>query len=406
MRQVCTGTFILLTVLLLFHRFYRRHNATTLFVRSCDPLNPDCHNTTLHVGQSTNIEDQSPQLPDLNGTVEPVAQTPRVVILPRHLNAGTAPTFLANPFGRTPGEEDDLCVAMISFSGHHKLLSQLRNSWLSGVKSFLYSNKKAGGITVIPDHPGKMHQDYSGNNPGDYRWVFSVHHANTSCRPFKWLLVADDDTYMVTSSLRSLLTGLDHNMPWYLGWPHPPTHGRASHCLGGKKRKEAEDPFCCGDVSEPCWIKNMSKWAAAETPCPISPYKGLDNVFARAKKNATWQQPLAPFWHYGGAGAIVSVGLLDRIAADDFLSCGQRTVCAGGDRRLGSCLGLHGGVGITNFVWAGLSDGGFVNPAKALRKYTTFHRINPRQAQAAFQAEKARVSRRGPVKPWRPPEGG
>lgn len=51
-------------------------------------------------------------------------------------------------------------------------------------------------MSVVPGAAGGAGggQAGTGNNAGEYRWVPAAHHANASCRPYKWLLVADDDS--------------------------------------------------------------------------------------------------------------------------------------------------------------------------------------------------------------------
>ena len=47
----------------------------------------------------------------------------------------------------------------------------------------------------------------------------ALHHANISCRPYKWLLLADDDSYMVLPNVLKFLQrkATDHTIPLYLG---------------------------------------------------------------------------------------------------------------------------------------------------------------------------------------------
>lgn len=49
---------------------------------------------------------------------------------------------------------------------------------------------------------------------------------------------------------------------------------------------------------------------------------------------------------YGGAGIVLSTGLLNKIDASDFEACARRAVCGSGDYRVGSCIRTVSGHGL------------------------------------------------------------
>mmetsp|Transcript_17275 Transcript_17275/g.30828 ORF Transcript_17275/g.30828 Transcript_17275/m.30828 type:complete len:409 (-) Transcript_17275:708-1934(-) len=331
-----------------------------------------------------------------NHTME-VHHEPEVPEPPRLEDLVSTPTSKANTTG--PLTYDDICVVMISYEKRHRQLQQFKETWLNGVKHFFYSNKatKALPTYAFENHPGQAHVHWTGNNAGDYRWIPALHHANISCRPYKWMLLADDDSYMVLPNVLKFLTSKDHTVPLYLGFAHPPARGhKGAFCKGYKKRLK-EPLTCCLTLDKPCYVPaNRS----TEPACPVSLME--DKVhWARVKKGEPeHEQTMSMFWHFGGACAIFSQGLFNIMPERPWLDCGMRTVCGGGDKRTASCIWNTAGLAITDISWAGLTQGQFGKPRAAVKKFLSFHRITPAMAAQLYNAELGTHMRRRMNNTW------
>eukprot|EP00668_Euglena_longa_P000316 GGOE01000412.1.p1 GENE.GGOE01000412.1~~GGOE01000412.1.p1 ORF type:complete len:356 (+),score=81.16 GGOE01000412.1:172-1239(+) len=313
----------------------------------------------------------------------------------RDLGPPFRPARRSNQTHLNPVNWSDICVIVLSYEKRHPQLIHARDTWLKGVKHFFYSNKGNPSIPTIPleNHPGQAHVHWTGNNAGEYRWVPALHHANISCRPYKWLLVADDDSYLVLPGVLRFLQGKRHDLPLYLGYPHPPARGhKGAQCKGPRRRKKDHDfASCCVGLTQPCWVTSNR----TTEECAVGHM--ADGVhYQRVRRGEPEvRQPLAPYWHYGGACAMISVGLMDMVPGEPWLECGRRTVCAGGDRRLGSCIWVLAHIGVTDITSAGLTQGKFGNPRNAVSKLLSFHRITPSMARQLYNSELQAGMRRG-----------
>ncbi|DBB03610.1 hypothetical protein WJX82_006761 [Trebouxia sp. C0006] len=143
---------------------------------------------------------------------------------------------------------------------------------------------------------------------------------------FKWMLYGDDDTVFFIDNALDMLEGLDHNMPYFLTdhlWFPDQFDGR-----GGDHRKmhpNRSAPRClpCG-YQDPLHQPNgtsihvpAGSYRAPEgCPCTLETLcRGADNPGYWGPE-CQWNKASHPGWWYfahGGAGAILSVGLLRSI---------------------------------------------------------------------------------------------
>uniref|UniRef100_A0A7S4CAA2 N-acetylgalactosaminide beta-1,3-galactosyltransferase n=1 Tax=Eutreptiella gymnastica TaxID=73025 RepID=A0A7S4CAA2_9EUGL len=280
----------------------------------------------------------------------------------------------------------DICIVVMTFSGHHRWTQKTDASWLRHTRHFFvgdvaYDNPSTIAVPKPPGHQG-------GNNPSEHRWIPAVSHANATCRPFKWLLLVDDDTYLVMSNMRKVLFKQDPQLPWYLGYAHPPVKGKKFHaaCLKAAARKRSTKPSCCfSPAGGPCHAD--ASYQDAGKPCYV--HRRADGHYAMRKThdNDTTVYPTAAFWHYGGAGSALSVGLLDSISHQDWLECGRIMVCEGGDKRVGTCIQNLANITITNLK--GLSSHLPLHPlSQLLPEALSWHKVEPLMAREFYRMEK------------------
>ena len=123
--------------------------------------------------------------------------------------------------------------------------------------------------------------------------------------------------------------------------------------------------------------------------CPLSLCQRADGHYAMRKThdNDTTVYPTAAFWHYGGAGSALSVGLLDSISHQDWLECGRIMVCEGGDKRVGTCIQNLANITITNLK--GLSSHLPLHPlSQLLPEALSWHKVEPLMAREFYRMEK------------------
>eukprot|EP01012_Entosiphon_sulcatum_P057243 TRINITY_DN80981_c0_g1_i1.p1 TRINITY_DN80981_c0_g1~~TRINITY_DN80981_c0_g1_i1.p1 ORF type:complete len:372 (+),score=35.84 TRINITY_DN80981_c0_g1_i1:42-1157(+) len=330
--------------------------------------------------------------------IEPAPYTPP----PRDTDAAFSPSPLELPPQAiaAPGlqkVDSDLCVVVISYNKNHRILMNAKQTWLSTTKHFFFSDKPAPQLptTVIPNHPGQVRKDWSGNNPGDFRWLSAVLHANQSCRPYKWMLLADDDTYFVLPPLKAFVSKLDSSLPYYLGMAHPPMSHNHAVCYGPKKRRFQKSATCCLTTDSVCWTL-PGQPALKPDFCPVAPCSKWPESYCKIMqppvqpfaRNETETRQLAPFWHYGGAGAIVSVAALDLIPEHRWRECAQKLVCGGGDRRFATCMLLLGNLTVTDGTAYGMSAKIPQSITKSLRGGSiSFHHVSGRLAERVWRTE-------------------
>jgi hypothetical protein len=88
---------------------------------------------------------------------------------------------------------------------------------------------------------------------------------------YKWIIGADDDSYVVLSQIHTYLKSLDHKIPLYLGVPGPANIGRwycrnQSDEYGGETFNRG--PLCCLETDKPCRVNNV-KFAPADMSIPF-----------------------------------------------------------------------------------------------------------------------------------------
>ncbi|KAG2491406.1 hypothetical protein HYH03_010197 [Edaphochlamys debaryana] len=180
-----------------------------------------------------------------------------------------------------------------------------------------------------PD-PHKWHAKF----PGDMRAAvapFAAHRAFGD--GYKWMLYGDDDTVFFMPNVRRLLSRFDPELPIAL-----------SDNLWYDSRHPRLESYRC----LPCGFnKTGDKLPKAQldtkyVPRPSCPYCTPENACPETKPNCTMTGA------HGGAGMLLSVGLMRKLLYDDALACINSLIgYSGGDSLVSQCI-WRVGVGFTD----------------------------------------------------------
>lgn len=184
------------------------------------------------------------------------------------------------------------------------------------------------------------------NYPGDLRAALMPMLAYKAMQhiPFKWLLYADDDTFFFMDNVKRHLEDYDHTLPIvltdHLMPGHPITKPRCLPCHLSSEENEAI-------------IANSSYM----DPPKYRPYFGCPHCtpehacrWYNESEGRRGSECKSGGWIYGGAGAILSRGLLDLMAKNfaGLERCCSNTKSLGGDITLAICLNDVFNISITD----------------------------------------------------------
>lgn len=281
-------------------------------------------------------------------------------------------TIMRNTRSSTQTSASDILAVIFSHNkseASHARLRTAASTWLRRVPHVFYSDVDAASpkTTTLPrhldNHIGELGRDYRAHTNGDWKAMASILAANrTHAGSFRWLLLADDDTVVVLPRLLRLLREADHTAPLYLG-----TY------ITGRDSCERTNT-CCGDWRLPCSVplpqcargSSSSSSSPVISPCDMNAAGEVTRrcescacpVRVHARDAAgrpvyrldaqTGRAAVAPqvSYAYGGAGIILSAGLLNAMDAPAFEDCARRSVCGSGDFRVGSCIRTVSGHGV------------------------------------------------------------
>lgn len=245
--------------------------------------------------------------------------------------------------------KDHMVVAMPSDRSHLPLVEGTR-SWRKDIKSFVALNESALAAT----HPnltgsteiwGYYPDDWplKGLHAGDTRAAltpFLAHEAYEG--KYSWLLYGDDDTLFFIDSVSELLQDFDPSLPyvitdhyWWADEPesedhfHP--HERAPRCLPCHWTQEDEDRSLRADGYQP-FVGLPACPCTAEHICRHD---------GRGFFDESCNMPVHPHRAYsihGGAGAIFSIGLMQRLPIKFMEDCMATMTGTGGDAFLSRCI--------------------------------------------------------------------
>lgn len=245
--------------------------------------------------------------------------------------------------------KDHMVVAMPSDRSHLPLVEGTR-SWRKDIKTFVALNESALAAT----HPnltgsteiwGYYPDDWplKGLHAGDTRAAltpFLAHEAYEG--QYSWMLYGDDDTLFFIDSVSELLQDFDPSLPyvitdhyWWADEPdseshfHP--HERAPRCLPCHWTQEDEDQSLRADGYQP-FVGLPACPCTAEHICRHD---------GRGFFDESCSMPVHPHRAYsihGGAGAIFSIGLMQRLPLKFMEDCMATMTGTGGDAFLSRCI--------------------------------------------------------------------
>lgn len=174
---------------------------------------------------------------------------------------------------------------------------------------------------------------------GAHRTVAGVYIANLTWPDARWILVCDDDNYVDLATVRAYVGALDARVPLLLAGRVGPGHD-AVPC---RATSNATHWSCCTDASRPClahvsgpqavWDYDAARGTFAPTECAdhetaayccrTAPWpEGIHRGFPwRVDGDGSYRPHFAKLWPYGGAGYLLSRGLLDAIPAAHWEAC-------------------------------------------------------------------------------------
>lgn len=199
---------------------------------------------------------------------------------------------------------------------------------------------------------------------GAHRTVAGVLVANDTWPDSKWLLVVDDDNHVELNQVATYLAALDPTVPLLLAGRVGPGRNEVP-C---RKSSNATHWSCCSDPSGPCRARVSGPQAvweydkAARTFLPqICPDRAVTNYCCRTTPwpagvsrgypyrvdgDGAFRPHFAKLWPYGGAGYVLSRGLLDAIPRPHWEHCMYALQCANADHRVMTCV-LAAGYSVT-----------------------------------------------------------
>ncbi|GAB4813016.1 hypothetical protein N2152v2_000062 [Parachlorella kessleri] len=122
--------------------------------------------------------------------------------------------------------------------------------------------------------------------------------------PYKWMMYGDDDTLWFMGGVAALIAGLDAEKPWFL------TDNFYSSYTPGFEPRKAAVPRCVPCTLDPAGLDLTAQHAVRSCDCtPLAVCGGGWNRSAGYPCDPE-RPPLEG--HHGGAGALLSVGLLRR----------------------------------------------------------------------------------------------
>lgn len=173
---------------------------------------------------------------------------------------------------------------------------------------------------------------------------------------YKWLLYGDDDTFFFDHALISTLQEMDPDMPYFLTdhmWWQEYLDGHPERIKPGSIHHPHEKaPVCV-----PChYTKNTSDLPFPSPPgCPCTPEilcnadVGQEFLAKSGPRGACGMPrvPIRSFSMHGGAGAVLSIGLMRAISLEWFEDCVHNAYSTGGDAIISMCL-WEAGFGMTS----------------------------------------------------------
>ncbi|CAK0783338.1 hypothetical protein CVIRNUC_006537 [Coccomyxa viridis] len=245
---------------------------------------------------------------------------------------------------------EDFVVAIVTHSGREHMLTSSRIS-RQGLQTFITTNH--GGPRPDDSAPNKeswgfypdakpIRSFYSGDPRAAIAPFQAYKHLGDN---FKWLFYSDDDTVFFLDNAMNVVKGLDPDMPYFL----TDNMWYSEHMAKKSRHPHQGSPQCV-----PCnYTKDRGRlsWPMPRG-CPCTP-----EDLCKAAPSGTLKRPGKPcsaprvpartYSMHGGAGALISVGLLRQVPYEHMHKCIQEAYSSGGDGFITECL-WEAGIGMTN----------------------------------------------------------
>ncbi|DBA95033.1 TPA: hypothetical protein ACH3X1_002549 [Trebouxia sp. C0004] len=260
------------------------------------------------------------------------------------------------PAGKYPISKYDLVSAMPSDETHLPVVKGSR-SWRKGIRTVISTNSQP---TAAVKAEGAQNNEtwvyYPDDSParsfyrGDSRAALAPFLAHKELGDtYKWILYGDDDTQFFLDGALRLAKDFDPDLPWFItdnvwwstgehtphSWRHHP-HPDAPRCI-------------------PCHYDDSAHVVAADATipsfqaikgCPCTPellcaHNNHSDHMSEDWFNKYCDMPRLPYHMYsmhGGAGALMSIGLMRKVSWDFVEPCVLKTYSTGGDTFLQICL--------------------------------------------------------------------
>jgi|MDSY01.1.fsa_nt_gb hypothetical protein len=257
---------------------------------------------------------------------------------------------------------------------------------------------KEGGVFVSsPDNPGCAIEKSRGGTfvarsncartiktpsiiqmyPGAHRTLVGLLAANNSFPNTSWTLVVDDDNLLRPAEVASYLSNFDPDVPFFLAGRLGPTRGKEHSWERPSCTMETSDlttPFgwgCCyshrkacrvppadssshqylysfnytsGTIAAPKVCTELNRWCCRSAPWPEGAPLGYPY---RAHPFGPYRPSFLRMWPYGGAGYVLSRGMLRELGRGGLLECINKLQCGNADHRITQCL-FNRGFSITH----------------------------------------------------------
>ncbi|KAL3156131.1 hypothetical protein ABBQ32_012426 [Trebouxia sp. C0010 RCD-2024] len=319
-------------------------------------------NSEISISESVSVEELSPEVATANEStwvhVDPYSDNLQGMI------HATSRLFRAP--GKFPVTRGDLVAALPTDKRHFPIV-EASKAWRKDMRTYV----ALGNETVAAAHAvtsesqevwGYWPDDnpLKGLHPGDSRAAltpFLAHEAFNG--DYKWILYGDDDTFFFVDGVLELLQDFDPSLPYFITdhywWGdeknesmnyHP--HERAPRCLPCHWNQEDEERSLRADGYRP-FQPYIGCPCTAERICKTDDR----GYFADACEMPLWKpdtegRDFRVYTMHGGAGALMSIGLMERLPLSFMDKCmSELGRSSGGDALISVCL-WRAGYGFTD----------------------------------------------------------
>ncbi|KAL0040094.1 hypothetical protein WJX79_006208 [Trebouxia sp. C0005] len=258
--------------------------------------------------------------------------------------------------GKFPVTRDDLVVAMPTDKRHFPIVEASR-AWRKDIRTLVaLANETVASEYAHFGNSSEVWGYYpddeplKGLHPGDSRAALTPFLAHEAFEgDYKWILYGDDDTFFFVDGVLELLQDFDPSLPYFITdhywWGdelnesmnyHP--HERAPRCLPCHWTQEDEERSLRADGYRP-FQPYIGCPCTAERIC-----KTDDRGFFDDACNMPVWKPLPAddfrvYTMHGGAGALMSIGLMERLPLSFMDRCMKDLArSSGGDALISVCL--------------------------------------------------------------------